>query len=119
MKKYHFDEIPFGKETLGSSNLPPNEIEKQALKNLDPEKLNDLGESLFMLNNRKYGPIPGTYMVVCIEPNEKWCVGQLNADRAKPFVLFPEHVYNSEKDAMIAAEKLKKEKNEPTPCRNI
>ena len=54
-----------------------------------------MAECLFALNNRHYGPIPGTYMVMVIEPGKKWCVGQLSADRAKPFVLFPDMVFDS------------------------
>ena len=97
VKKENMQEIPFGKETLGALDTPINDLEKKALQNLDIDKLNDIAECLFFLNNRHYGPIPGTYMVMCIEPNKTWCVGQLSADRAKPFVLFPDLVFNSEK----------------------
>ena len=119
VKKENMQEIPFGKETLGALDTPINDLEKKALQNLDIDKLNDIAECLFFLNNRHYGPIPGTYMVMCIEPNKTWCVGQLSADRAKPFVLFPDLVFNSEKDATEAAVALKAEKAEGVPCRNI
>ena len=53
-----------GKGILGSDNATPlNQLEKNALGNLDEDKLNELAKSLFTLNNRKYGPIPGAYMV--------------------------------------------------------
>ena len=43
-----------GKSILGSDNVTPlNELEKNALGNLDEDKLNDLAKSLFTLNNRK------------------------------------------------------------------
>ena len=84
-------EIPWGKETLGALDTPLNELEKKALQNLDVDKLNDMAECLFALNNRHYGPIPGTYMVMCIEPNKTWCVGQLSADRALSALSCPTH----------------------------
>jgi hypothetical protein len=58
-------------------------------------------------------------MVMCVEPGKTWCVGQLSADRAKPFILFPDMVYSSEAEATKAAETLKAEKAESVPCRNI
>jgi hypothetical protein len=119
MKKLNMQEIPWGKETLGALDTPLNELEKKALQNLDIDKLNDMAECLFALNNRHYGPIPGTYMVMCVEPGKTWCVGQLSADRAKPFVLFPELVFDSVEKATKAAEALKAEKAEGVPCRNI
>ena len=77
-----------GKGILGSDNITSiNDLEKIALNNLDKDKLNDLAECLFVLNNRKYGPIPGAYIVMCTKPGKEWCVAQLNADRAKPFIL--------------------------------
>ena len=55
-----------GKGILGSDGLNPlNNLEKVALGDLDEDKLNDLAKCLFTLNNRKYGPIPGAYMVMC------------------------------------------------------
>ena len=75
-----------GKSVLGSDNVTPlNELEKNALGNLDEDKLTELAKCLFTLNNRRYGPIPGAYMVMCTKPGKEWCVAQLNADRAKPF----------------------------------
>ena len=66
VKKENMQEIPFGKETLGALDTPINDLEKKALQNLDIDKLNDIAECLFFLNNRHYGPIPGTYMVMCL-----------------------------------------------------
>ena len=52
-----------GKSILGSDDKTPlNELEKNALGNLDEDKLNDLAKCLFTLNNRRYGPIPGAYI---------------------------------------------------------
>ena len=107
-----------GKAILGTDNTTPlNDLEKEALKYLDMDKINDLAESLFMLNNRKYGPIPGAYMVMCTKPGKEWCVGQLNADRAKPFILFSDKVFSSPNEAQKEAEKIKSEKGESAPRR--
>ena len=110
-------EIPWGKETLGALDTPLNELEKKALQNLDIDKLNDMAECLFALNNRHYGPIPGTYMVMCVEPGKTWCVGQLSADRAKPFILFSDKVFSCPNEAQKEAEKIKSEKGESAPRR--
>ena len=89
-----------GKSILGSDNeTPPNNLEKNALGSLDEDKLNELAKSLFTLNNRKYGPIPGAYMVMCTKPGKEWCVAQLNADRAKPFIIFDDKAFSSIKEA--------------------
>ena len=107
-----------GKAMLGSNkNSSFNSLEKKALKNLDKDKLNDLAECLFVLNNRRYGPIPGAYMVMCIKPGKEWCVGQLNADRAKPFILFDDKVFSSPEEAQKEAERVKKIKGETTAPR--
>ena len=107
-----------GKAILGSDkNLSLNSLEKNALKDLDIDKMNDLAECLFVLNNRRYGPIPGAYMVMCTKPDKEWCVGQLNADRSKPFILFDEKVFSSPEEAQKEAEKIKKERGESEPPR--
>jgi len=107
-----------GKAILGSDkNSPLNRLEKNALKDLDMDKMNDLAECLFVLNNRRYGPIPGAYMVMCTKPGKEWCVGQLNADRTKPFVLFEDKVFSSSEEAQKEAERIKKDRGETAPRR--
>jgi len=107
-----------GKGILGSDDLNPlNNLEKVALGDLDEDKLNDLAKCLFTLNNRKYGPIPGAYMVMCTKPDKEWCVAQLNADRAKPFVIFEDKVFTSIEAAQKEAERIKKERGESAPRR--
>jgi hypothetical protein len=107
-----------GKGILGSDNITSiNDLEKIALNNLDKDKLNDLAECLFVLNNRKYGPIPGAYMVMCTKPGKEWCVAQLNADRAKPFILYEDKVFSSIEAAQKEAERIKKERGESAPRR--
>tara|TARA_Y100000741_G_scaffold273715_1_gene213796 strand:- start:170 stop:538 length:369 start_codon:yes stop_codon:yes gene_type:complete len=107
-----------GKSILGSDGLNSlNSLEKVALGDLDEDKLNDLAKCLFTLNNRKYGPIPGAYMVMCTKPGKEWCVAQLNADRAKPFVIFEDKVFTSIEAAQKEAERIKKERGESAPRR--
>ena len=107
-----------GKSILGSDGLNTlNNLEKVALGDLDEDKLNDLAKCLFTLNNRKYGPIPGAYMVMCTKPGKEWCVAQLNADRAKPFVIFEDKVFTSIEAAQKEAERIKKERGESAPRR--
>ena len=107
-----------GKGILGSDNATPlNQLEKNALGNLDEDKLNELAKSLFTLNNRKYGPIPGAYMVMCTKPGKEWCVAQLNADRAKPFIIYEDKIFPSIGEAQKEAERMKKERGESAPRR--
>jgi len=107
-----------GKSVLGSDNVNPlNDLEKIAMVGLDEDKINDLAKCLFTLNNRRYGPIPGAYMVICTKPDKEWCVAQLNADRAKPFIIFEDKVFNSIEEAQSEAEKIKKERGETAPRR--
>ena len=107
-----------GKAILGSdSTTMLNNLEKIALSDLDKDKINDLAKCLFTLNNRKYGPIPGAYMVMCTKPGKEWCVAQLNADRAKPFILFENKVFPSIEKAQKEAARIKKERGESAPRR--
>ena len=107
-----------GKGIMGSDNTNPlNKLEKMAMNGLDEDKVNDLAKCLFTLNNRRYGPIPGAYMVMCTKPGKEWCVAQLNADRAKPFILFEDKVFTSIGEAQKEAERIKKERGESAPRR--
>ena len=107
-----------GKSVLGSDNVNPlNDLEKIAMVDLDEDKINDLAKCLFTLNNRRYGPIPGAYMVICTKPDKEWCVAQLNADRAKPFIIFEDKVFHSIEEAQREAEKIKEERGETAPRR--
>ena len=108
---------PTGKQVMGASLTPPNRLEQAVMKGLDVDKINDLAECLFVLNNRHYGPIAGAYMVVCTKPDEEWCVGQLNADRLKPILLFEDKVFASPEQAREEALRIKEERGEQAPCR--
>jgi len=108
---------PPGKQVLGANTEPPSLLEAAMLNGLDIDKLNDLGECLFFLNNRRYGPIAGAYMVMCVRPGEQWCVAQLNADRVKPFILFEDKIFSSPELAQEEAERIKRERGELAPPR--
>lgn len=108
---------PAGKQVMGASLIPPNELEKTVLSELDIDKLNDLAGCLFVLNNRRYGPIPGAYLVICTKADAQWCVGQLNADRIKPIILFEDKVFPSPELARQEALRIKEERGESAPCR--
>ena len=109
---------PQGKSVLGASSIPPNALEKTVMSELDVEKVNDLAKCLFTLNNRRYGPIAGAYVVVCTKQDKEWCVGQLNSDRIKPIILFEDKVFTSPELAQQEARRIKEERGESTPCRN-
>ena len=107
-----------GKGIMGSDSTNPlNNLEKMAMNGLDEDKVNDLAKCLFTLNNRRYGPIPGAYMVMCTKPGKEWCVAQLNADRAKPFIIFEDKVFTSIESAQKEAQRIKKERGESAPRR--
>ena len=107
-----------GKGIMGSDNTNPlNNLEKMAMNGLDKDKVNDLAKCLFTLNNRRYGPIPGAYMVICTKLGKEWCVAQLNADRAKPFIIFEDKVFTSIESAQKEAQRIKKERGESAPRR--
>jgi hypothetical protein len=108
---------PQGKEMIGASSVPPNALEMAALQDLDVDKLSDLAECLFVLNNRHYGPIAGAYMVICTKLEVEWCVGQLNADRIKPMIIFENKNFSSPELAQAEALRMKEERGEAAPCR--
>ena len=106
--------MPLEMPPPGKHHLPTrahaSALEQQVLGGLDADKLSDLSEVLFTLNNQRHGPIPGFYVVVCTKPDEEWCVGQLCADRAKPLQLFDDMRHASPEEAQEAAERQKEEK---------
>ena len=117
-KHHDMMDPPVGKSVVGTSTKPLNELEKRVISPLDEDKVSDLSECLFTLNNRHYGPIAGAYVAVCIVEGKEWCVGQLNADRAKPLILFEDKIFNTPEGAQIEARRIKEERGEAVPCRN-
>ena len=82
-------------------------LEGRLLGGLDLEKLSDLAEVLFALNNYRIGPIPGFYVAIEVTPGTEWCVGQLCADRAKPLKIFDKRIYKKPETAQRAAERMR------------
>ena len=92
---------------MPTSAQPASALEQALLGGLDRDKLSDLAEVLFALNNHRHGPIAGFYVVVCTKAEIEWCVGQLCADREKPLMLIEDELYDSTAAAQAAAERLK------------
>jgi hypothetical protein len=55
---------PVGKHVMPALEGGPSALEQSVLGPLDADRMNTLGECLFTLNNRRFGPIPGAYVVV-------------------------------------------------------
>jgi len=98
---------PPGKHQMPTSAQAMSATEGRLLGGLDLEKLSDLAEVLFALNNYRIGPIPGFYVAIEVTPGEEWCVGQLCADRAKPLRVFDKPVYKKPDTAQRAAERMR------------
>ena len=96
-----------GKHVMPTSVEAMSEQEAEVLSQLDPAKLSEMAEVLFAFNNYQLGPMPGFYVAFELEPGEKWCVGQLCADRAKPLKLFDKKLYKTANGAKRAAEKMR------------
>ena len=97
----------------------PSALESSVFGGLDPDRVNQLAECLFTLNSRRFGPIPGAYVVVCTKPGERWCVGQLSADRARPVVLYEALEFDEPTAAQRAAEAMRRERGERVPARSL
>ena len=98
---------PPGKHMMPTRAEEASSLERGLLGDLDREKLSDLAEVLFALNNNKHGPVPGFYVVVSTKADKEWCVGQLCADREKPLMLLEDTLYDSPEAAQAAAARLK------------
>jgi len=98
---------PRGKHMMPTRAEEASPLERGLLGGLDREKLSDLAEVLFALNNNKHGPVPGFYVVVSTKADKEWCVGQLCADREKPLMLLEDTLYDSPEAAQAAAARLK------------
>lgn len=98
---------PPGKHQMPTSAEAMSAMEGRLLGGLDLEKLSDLAEVLFALNNYRIGPIPGFYVAIEVRAGEQWCVGQLCADRAKPLKIFDQRIYKKPESAQRAAERMR------------
>ena len=67
----------------------------------------ELAKVLFKLNAYRPGPVKGWYIVVCIEPDHAWAVGQMRADAFHPIQVFSDLVFKTEEEARSKAEELR------------
>lgn len=110
---------PPGKHVMPALEGVRSAREDALLNGLDPDRVNAFAECLFTLNNRRFGPIPGAYVVVCTAAGRRWCVGQLCADRARPVRLLEALEFDSEEKARRAALRLRRERGEVPPSRSL
>ncbi|MEE2982509.1 MAG: hypothetical protein VX929_04325 [Pseudomonadota bacterium] len=66
-----------------------------------------LAKLLFKLNHYRPGPVDGWYVVVCIESGQRWAVGQLRADAARPVQVFADLIFGSEAEAREKAQTMR------------
>ena len=70
-------------------------------------KFKEFAQLLFKMNDYKPGPVSNWYVVVCVEQDKRWAVGQLRADPITPVQIFEDLVFDSEADAREHAATLK------------
>lgn len=98
---------PRGKHHMPALAGTPNRRESALLEGLDQDRLNLLAECLFTLNQRRFGPVAGAYVVVAVASG-RWCVGQLSADRARPVILFEDLEFDDCSAAQKTARRLQR-----------
>jgi len=62
---------------------------------------------LYKANGFRHGPVKNWYVIVCVEPDRLWAVGQLRADPVTPVQVFEDLVFDSEDAARARAEELR------------
>tara|TARA_Y100000994_G_scaffold142173_1_gene116435 strand:- start:44 stop:469 length:426 start_codon:yes stop_codon:yes gene_type:complete len=67
----------------------------------------EFAQLLYKVNQFRSGPVENWYVVVCIEQDKRWAVGQLRADPVTPIQVFDDLIYDSEDDAREQAEALR------------
>ena len=70
-------------------------------------KFKEFAQLLFKMNDYKPGPVSNWYVVVCVEQDKRWAVGQLRADPITPVQIFKDLVFDSEAKAREHAATLK------------
>lgn len=48
---------------------------------------------------RHHEEIKGKYLVVCLEPHKKWCLGEHPGERGVPYILFEDESFDSREEA--------------------
>ncbi len=67
----------------------------------------EFAQLLYKANGFRAGPVENWYVIVCVEPDARWAVGQLRADPATPLQLFEDLVFPSEAAARECADTLR------------
>ena len=67
----------------------------------------EFAQLLFKVNQFRPGPVENWYVVVCVEHDKRWAVGQLRADPITPVQLFDDLIYASEGAARERAQELR------------
>ena len=67
----------------------------------------EFAQLLYKANGFRPGPVKGWFVVVCVEPEARWAVGQLRADAKTPVQIFDDLVFDSEVAARTHAEQLR------------
>lgn len=67
----------------------------------------EFAQLLYKMNGFRPGPVENSYVIVCVEPDKRWAVGQLRADPKTPVQVFDDLVFDSEAAARSKAEALR------------
>ena len=67
----------------------------------------EFAQLLYKVNGFKPGPVKDWYVVVCVEQDKRWAVGQLRADPKTPVQIFDDLMFDSEEGARLHAESLR------------
>ena len=67
-----------------------------------------LAKILFKMNNYRPGAVEGWYVVVCVEADQRWAVGQLRADTTRPVQVFEDLIFDTEVGARERAQELRR-----------
>jgi hypothetical protein len=62
---------------------------------------------LYKVNQFRPGPVENWYVIVCVEQDKRWAVGQLRADPVTPVQVFDNLIYDSEDGARERAQALR------------
>lgn len=67
----------------------------------------EFAQLLYKVNGFRAGPVKDWYVIICVEPESSWAVGQLRADPVTPVQIFDDLIFKSESAAREKAEALR------------
>jgi len=81
---------------------------------VDPKLMQDpsgyfveFSKLLYKVNGFKPGPVSNWYVIICVEADTRWAVGQLCADPNTPVQIFDDRLFDSEDAARRCAETMR------------